>query len=491
MKRLKSIRLQLTGLYIGSISLVVVIFGAVVYFSLQTILVRHTDNLLARGAKGLEFALSEYARKAHGTLSETDDFETLWADEMALEVREIFFDHIAHVQLREFPETFVPDPRLISEVSTLRGQVFPALPLSDAAYHALTERLPYVETVTGISPFLLRLLSVRIQAPEGQAYILQLALSLHETRTTLRNLLSIFLFAFPAILILVACLGYVFMKRAFSPIKHMVAVTRKITAEDLSLRLEPIESHDEIGELGDTLNAMIARLDRSFQQIRQFSGDVSHELKTPLADLTSNAEIMLRQDRSKDEYRTGILSMIDDAKTLQKIIDDLLFLASSDAHNVALTMGPLALHDIFLEVFEAIQPLAREKQLGLALMEIDLVSIQGDPGLLKRLFLNLMTNAIAYTPPGGEMTFSLRNASETKQAIATIGDTGIGIPEESLPYIFNRFYRVDPSRSHRTGGSGLGLAIVKKIVDLHAGTIAVQSTVGQGTTFRVYFPCVS
>jgi heavy metal sensor kinase len=320
---------------------------------------------------------------------------------------------------------------------------------------------------------------------------LQLALSLHEPYSTLRNLLFIFLFAFPAILILVVGLGYVFMKRAFSPIKRMVAVTRSITAEDLSLRLDPIDSHDEIGELADTLNAMIARLDRSFQQIRQFSGDVSHELKTPLADLTSNAEIMLRKDRSKEEYRTGILSMIDDAKTLQKIIDDLLFLASSDAHNVALAMEPLALHDIFLEMFEAIQPLAREKQLGLALTEIDLVSIQGDPGLLKRLFFNLMTNAIAYTPPGGEITFSLRNASETKQAIATIGDTGVGIPEESLPYIFDRFYRVDPSRSHRTGGSGLGLAIVKKIVDLHAGKISVQSTVGHGTTFIVYLPSLS
>jgi len=491
MKRLKSVRLQLTGLYIGSISLVVVIFGTVVYFSLQTILVRHTDDLLARGAKGLEFALSEYARQEHGIPSESDDFEILWADEMDVEVREIFFDHIAYVQLREFPETFVPEPRLISKVSTLRGQVFKALPFSREAYHAITEKLPYIETVTGISFFPLRLLSVGIQAPDGRAYILQLALSLHEPYSTLRNLLFIFLFAFPAILLLVVGLGYVFMKRAFSPIKHMVAVTRSITAEDLSLRLEPIDSHDEIGELADTLNAMIARLDRSFQQIRQFSGDVSHELKTPLADLTSNAEIMLRKDRSKDEYRTGILSMIDDAKTLQKIIDDLLFLASSDAHNVALAMEPLALHDVFLEVFEAIQPLAREKQLGLALTEIDVVSIQGDPGLLKRLFFNLMTNAIAYTSSGGEITFSLRHASETKQAIATISDTGIGIPEESLPYIFDRFYRVDPSRSHRTGGSGLGLAIVKKIVDLHAGTISVQSTVGHGTTFIVYLPSLS
>ena len=493
MNGLKSVRLQLTILYIGSITLVIVIFGTVVFFSLQTILLEHVDSILYNGAKGLEFALSEYARKQHGILSGSDDFEELWADEMDVEVQEIFFDHITYVQLLEFPDSFGPAPRVIDKTSTLKGQIFKALPISQRAYYAMKDERHLTETVKGIFQFPLRLLSLQIQSPDGKAYVLQIALSLHEMQNTLDDLLHIFLVSFPAFLILVTGLGYVFMKRAFSPIKRMVAVARSITAEDLSLRLKSIESHDEIGELAETLNAMIARLDRSFQQIRQFSGDVSHELKTPLADLKSNAEIMLRKDRSKEEYRNGVASIIDDAQKLQKIIEDLLFLAKIDSQNMGVSMEIVALHEIFLEVFEEIQPLATKKHLALSFTEVDIVSIKGDAGLLKRMLSNLMTNAIYYTPSGGELGFSLHEEHNngTELATLTIRDTGIGIPPESLPHIFDRFYRVDQARSHQTGGSGLGLAIVKKIIEIHSGKISVQSTVGHGTTFRVSFPCLS
>ena len=145
--------------------------------------------------------------------------------------------------------------------------------------------------------------------------------------------------------------------------------------------------------------------------------------------------------------------------------------------------------EVFFKVFEDTHLLAKQKKLAIEFEEIEQMNIKGELGLLKRLLTNLIVNAIQYTPPGGEVTFSLHK--ETNHAVLTITDTGIGISEDALPYIFDRFYRVDPSRSHETGGSGLGLAIAQKIVEVHGGQIAVQSTVGKGTTFRVSLPCLS
>jgi heavy metal sensor kinase len=267
----------------------------------------------------------------------------------------------------------------------------------------------------------------------------------------------------------------------------MVTLTRSITAEDLSLRLEPIESHDEIGELADTLNEMISRLDRSFKQIKQFSGDVSHELKTPLTELKCNAEVALRQERTTEEYQETLKNVIEDAEQLQHIVEDLLLLARMDARSLPFSFTTVTLNEVFLEVFEHAHPFARKKNLALSFGEINPVTIIGDVGLLKRLLTNLIANAIQYTPSGGKLTFALRKKSN--QAVLSIADTGIGIPKNALPYIFDRFYRVEQSRSHETGGSGLGLAIAQKIVEVHAGKISVQSTVGQGTTFRVCLPC--
>jgi heavy metal sensor kinase len=278
------------------------------------------------------------------------------------------------------------------------------------------------------------------------------------------------------------------MKRVFLPVKKMVTVTKSITAEDLSLRLDQLDSRDEIGELAETLNEMISRLDLSFQQIKRFSGDVSHELKTPLAQLRCNAEIALRTERTKKEYQHTLKSLIEDSDKLQKIVDDLLLLAKMESQSNSLNFTKFALHEVFFEVFEDTHLLAKQKKLALGFAEIDHVDMKGDHGLIKQLLSNLIMNAIQYTPKGGEVTFSLNTNSS--YSVLTITDTGIGIPEEALPNIFDRFYRVDQSRSLETGGSGLGLSIAQKIAEVHGGRIFVESTAGKGTTFRVSLPCL-
>lgn len=231
---------------------------------------------------------------------------------------------------------------------------------------------------------------------------------------------------------------------------------------------------------------MIARLEQSFHRIRQFSGDVSHELKTPLAELICNVEVTLRRERLPEEYRDALTNVVEDARQLQRIVEDLLLLSRMDARNLPLSFTPLGLDDVFLEVFEQVRPLAEKKHLVLHFGEIAPVIINGDAGLIRRLLTNLCLNAIQYTPSGGDITITLRN--ENEQTSFTITDTGIGIPEDALPHIFERFYRVEQSRSHETGGVGLGLAIAQKIAELHGGRITVQSAIHCGTTFRVSWP---
>ena len=484
----RSVRLQLTFWYIGSISLLVLLFGIIVYFSLRAILVQTLDSTLYNGGKILEELLSEYTLKDEldpGSLYEpSEEGDEFFVEVINEEAADIFFVGVAYIQLIVFPERFEPTPRVVAKTATLNDRVFP---LSQNAYHTIKDNPYFSETITGIFPFPLRVMSLQVHDQDERPYVLQLALSFHEAITTLRNLLFIFAVLFPVLLALLSVLGYEFMKRAFSPVKKMVALTKSITAEDLSLRLDPLDSRDEIGELAETLNEMIARLEGSFKQIRQFSGDVSHELKTPLTELQCNAEVTLRKDRTKAEYQNALRNVIEDTGQLQNVIEDLLFLARMDSQSMSPSFTTLALNEVFFEVFEATHILAQQKQLAFGFNEIEAVHIKGDRGLLKRLLSNLIANAIQYTPSGGKITFSLHN--RTHHAVLIITDTGIGIPEDALPYIFDRFYRVDPSRSHDTGGSGLGLAIAQKIAEVHGGRIEVRSEVGTGTTFQVVLAC--
>ena len=488
MKMTRSVRLRLTFVYIGSISLLILIFGVIIFLILRTMLLRDIDNDLQNGWKKLELLLSKYAvQQEHDPTSLS--MPSQYGDVRLVETidtmtTEIFVLHLAYVQLMTFPEQPDIPIQVLVKTDTLKEQT---LPLSETGYQAVHSHITVVETVSGVFPFPLRVMTSSVYDKEQRPYILQIGLSLYDIQKELYDLLRIFAVAFPILLIVVSILGYVFMKGAFASVKKMVAVARHITVEDLSLRIESLHSHDEIGELATTLNEMIARLEQSFNHVKQFSADVSHELKTPLAKMKCHAEVTLRRERSGEEYQQVLMKMIEDMEKLQKIIDNLFFLVRMDAQHIPLSFIPLALQDVFFTVFEELQPLATKKAVGIVFEDIEHVTVEGDLGLLKHVFINLLLNAIQYTPSGGKITVSLRK--ESYDAILTIADTGIGIAEESLPYIFDRFYRADPSRSYETGGAGLGLAIAQKSIEFHDGTISVQSDPGHGTTFRVSLPC--
>jgi len=333
-----------------------------------------------------------------------------------------------------------------------------------------------------LSAFPMRIIFFPVRGPN----IVQVGISLEDTEFALRRLMIIMIIA-GGLLLLSASLGGNFIIRtALKPVKSVVKTAKDISTDDLSLRIESGRRQDEIGELVKTFNDMISRLEESVKKIKQFSGDVSHELRTPLTIIRGEIEVLLRKERNKEEYKKTLESTLEEAAYLERIIDDLLFLSRIEALERKEFSNTVKLDEILLNVVESQGLAAKKKGVGLDIDRVEPAEIKGEEILLERMIANIVDNAIRYTHPGGRVSVALekKNGSIT----LLVQDTGIGIPEESLRLIFDRFYVVDQSRSKETGGLGLGLSIVKRVADSHGGTIEVKSEVNQGTSFLIRFP---
>ncbi len=268
----------------------------------------------------------------------------------------------------------------------------------------------------------------------------------------------------------------------FRPLDDIATVARQITkADDLSRRVPDTGRTDEIGDLAQAFNQTMERLERLFQAQQRLLADVSHELRTPLTAVRGNIDLMRRMGETDPESLAIIQEEVD---RMARLVGDLLLLARADAGGLPLHLEPIELDNLFFEVYRRVRVLS--KNVAVTVTDVDQVRIMGNPDRLKQLFINLIDNAIKYTPAGGEVQISLSKTDLWARVVIT--DTGIGIPEEDLPHIFDRFYRVDKARSRAQGGSGLGLSIAKWVVEVHGGEIYVTSEVGKGTTFAIALP---
>lgn len=268
----------------------------------------------------------------------------------------------------------------------------------------------------------------------------------------------------------------------FQPLEDIATVARQITrADDLSRRVPHSSRTDEIGELARAFNQTLERLDRLFRSQQRFLADVSHELRTPLTSVRGNLDLMSRFGRYDEESMAVIQ---DEMERMSRLLGDLLLLARADTGGLPLRHEPVELDNILFEVYRQVSRI--EKTVAVELTAVDQATVLGDEDRLKQLILNLVDNGTKYTRPGGKVSLSL--AKDNSWAHLEVSDTGIGIPPEDLPHIFDRFYRVDKARGRAQGGSGLGLAIAKWIVQVHGGTLKVESSVGEGTTFRITLP---
>ncbi len=279
--------------------------------------------------------------------------------------------------------------------------------------------------------------------------------------------------------------GWWSMNRTLAPLDSMTQTANAISTQSLNQRLDLVGFDNELNALGSVLNKMLDRLEEGFEQQRQFAADASHELRTPLSVILNSTELALSRDRTADAYRTELERCHRAAVRMRELVDALLTLARVEVTGTGQSFGQVDLMMICQEQVEFVRPLADELHVYFQ-CEWKNCSVIGDAGLLGLLVSNLLTNAIKYNNVEGKVIVSL--CSDGKLARLSIADTGIGIPQNEIPHIFERFYRVDKARSRKTGGSGLGLAIAAQIVKRHHGTIEVHSHEGQGTTITVNLP---
>jgi heavy metal sensor kinase len=340
-----------------------------------------------------------------------------------------------------------------------------------------------IHSFKGRSTFLI--ISTPVYRDGKLAEIIQFGTHLHFVRKNLSHFRNNILIALPIILVLGALGGWVLARRSLSPIGYIASKAQNITSENLSRRLTPRGTDDEMDDLIRTINEMIARLESSFKRMAEFTADASHELRTPICAMRGEAEVLLLKERKAEEYQEGLVHFIEQFDHLNQMINDLILLSKFDATQVELKMAPLRLDLLIKDLCNLFQVLAEQNKIALKMGTIEEVTVLGDKARLQQLFTNLIDNAIKYTSEG-----SIRVAVEKNQegALVKISDTGIGIPKEEQEKIFKRFYRVDKSRSRETGGVGLGLSIADWIATSHHGRIEVDSEINQGSTFTVYLP---
>jgi heavy metal sensor kinase len=304
----------------------------------------------------------------------------------------------------------------------------------------------------------------------------------------LHGLVRTLVIANPLALAVAAGGGIFLAGRALKPVEKIAQTAQEIEENDLSRRIN-VNTKDELGRLAATLNAMIGRLEKAFQRQKQFTSDASHELRAPLAVIEAESSLALQKERPPSDYRQSLETISQEAGQMSSLIEQLLTLARADAGKERWNFTEVNLGSVITSLSTDAEVLCQEKGLSCQLGQTQDLVIKGDQARLRELFMNLLDNAIRYTPAPGTVSVSLRR--EAQMAVVAITDTGVGIPAEDLPFIFERFYRVDKARSRAEGGSGLGLAICRHIAEAHGGKIEVESQLGTGSTFSVWLPLIS
>jgi two-component system, OmpR family, heavy metal sensor histidine kinase CusS len=458
-KRL-SIRWRLTLWYGGILWAILTAFSAAAYMRMRQHLLDLTDATLREELVELEVEIG----RARELASSPEDLKIQFSGPehyvfqvIAMEGGRIIF-RSAEIEVEGLPS---PDFRRIR---------------TDGVSHQSTslDKLGPIRTASRVIP-----------GPSGPLLI-QAAASMVPNARALRELVMILLSMGPLVLACGLGCGYWLARKALAPVNRMMASAAEITATRLDRRVDEPETADELSCLARTFNAMIARLQRSFEEVRRFTADAAHELRTPLATMRTEAEVALRSPRSPERDARVLEDLLEEIERLTRLVSQLLFLCREDTGIGVNEFRPMKLDDVVRDVVEHMQVMAREKGVKVLLELSETYRVNGDKDRLRQLFFNLLDNAIKYTPSEGTVT--VRGESFDGQVHITVTDTGIGIPAEHVSHVFNRFYRVDPSRSLEIEGTGLGLAICQSIAEAHEGRIAIKSDLGGGTRVTLVLP---
>jgi heavy metal sensor kinase len=461
----KSIRLRLSLWYAMVMAVLLILFSTSIFFLLSHSLYQKLDAEIRLRAEHVVNTLETASGRSHELVvdpTEIGDFQ-LRSDETA----EIFDLDGESVETSGLP---VQDPAIAKFLATALQR--------NASY--------FTVTVPEQSP--MRLYALPVVADSEVIGAIIFGRSTDDVVGTLDIYKDLTLAAIFFITLLAGAGGYVVTDKALRPVNQISQTARQIGAGDLEKRIE-VSDKGEIGQLATTLNKMFDQLQAAFLREKRFTSDASHELRTPLAIIQAEATLALEKNRSRDEYKKALGVITQEAGHMSRLINGLLFLARSEAGKEKLDLKLTRLGDFIEELVSDVSVLARRKKLSMVFNKPANPVVRADETRLRQLFLNILENAIRYTPPKG--TISISVAVKDNQAATSISDTGAGIPQEALNHLFEPFFRVDEGRSSDDGGAGLGLAIGKRIAEAHGGRIEVESQAGKGSKFSVFLPMCS
>lgn len=467
-----SIRTRLTLWYVGLLALLLIVFGVALYTTVYVTSYQEVDRSLQQRAGDIQASLAT-------VITLQDDFAAIIRrGGLVLPNADVFSNGEIYVQLRSL------DGNIISRSGNLGNQYLVIPP----DQHERARRGETVPSDFTVNKTRLRAYVAPIVIKSGDVIgYIELAQSLRQVDNTLRDLATLIIVSIAAGLVVAAFGGWFIAGNILGPIDRVTLTAQKITrARDLGRRIDVPPTVDEVGRLAMTFNEMLARIEELFSAQQRFVADVSHELRSPLTAVRGNLDLMKRGAGDDASERVQMIEAMDtETARMNRLVNDLLLLARQDA-GIPIAKQPIELDTLMLEVYRQAQVTA--KGVNLQLGSEDQAIIVGDRDRLKQVLLNLVDNAVKYTPQGGKVTLSL--AKDAMWVKITVQDTGIGIAPENIPNLFDRFYRVDKARSRDAGGTGLGLAIAKSVVEAHNGKITVESQVGKGSTFTVWLPLV-
>jgi heavy metal sensor kinase len=458
-----SVHTRLTLWYTGVLLIILLVISGFSYWLLALALTRDVDPVLLE--------LAEVVRE-----SVTSGRGGSGASEAVAELDAGFRDQLVQVVDVEGVPTYL--------AARLKGQ---PLPLSAVARENALKGKPTFETLH-FGPRQMRLVTLPVlHKGRPPAEIVQVAGSLARSHRAARRYLETLVILIPLGLGLAATGGALMARKALEPVDRMSRSARRITAEDLSRRLDLRGTGDELDRLADTLNEMLGRLEGAFGAMRRFSADAAHELRTPLTALKGGLEVALRAERSPEEYRQVLAAKLEEVDRLIRLAEDLLIVGRSGA-DLATARAPVDLDQVALEVLDVGARLAQPRGVTVRMEVADPVTVLGDASALHRAARNLIENAVNYTPAGGLVELNV--ARENGTGLLSVRDTGPGIAPGDVTRVFEPFVRLDAARDRASGGAGLGLSIARSIVAAHGGEITLETSVGHGSRFTIRLPAV-
>lgn len=459
-----TIRTRLSLWSAGMIAAVYLTLAATVFWGLVWLVQTEVDGLL-------EGQLQELIARVHQHHDNLTEAEREIREELGRRLR---LDFRFRVLDKEGQQLLTSDPT----------RQFPLLP--DDLF-APTEKFVTLAAADGYPA--VRVHRLPIEAGDRQI-IAEVTYSLDQMYSNLWRYAALWLGTLPLVALLAGIGGWLLARRSLRPVAEMIANAKQIEGDPSGKRIEVRGTADELDQLADTLNHMLERIERHVGQIRQFTADASHELRSPLAALRGAAEVALTRDSSADEVRTVLENALDQYDRLTRIAEDLLLLARIDAHQKVLHLDSVSIDTVLQNAADLYAPIAENRNIGLLCFSSSGLLIEGDGSRLLQLVGNLIDNAVKNTPGGGRV--ELRVHHDPDAAIVTVKDTGIGIAVHHLPHVFDRFYRGDDSRDRSAAaGAGLGLSICKAIAELHGGSLSVRSREGHGTEISLRLPLKS